>query len=116
MASQFLVVQEPTEIVSGGPAEADRFLVAALWSSEPGTVPVEHVRHWADLLRRRGDDFASHAAACQYWLYEHPAGYLRVPSDLRSENRARQSKTAPPESKAESVETGARPDSSSSTI
>jgi hypothetical protein len=77
MASQFPFALEPAEVLSGSPVEADQFLVAALWNTAPGTLPADHVRHWADVLRGRGDDFASHAAACQYWLYERPAGYVR---------------------------------------
>jgi hypothetical protein len=116
MASHFRFVLQPAEVLSVSPEEADRFLVAALWSSAPGTVPVDHVRHWAEVLRGRGDDFASHAAACQYWLYEHPAGYLRVPSNLRNEHRAPGSKTAPREDEAGPMENGARRDSRSGTI
>jgi hypothetical protein len=66
---------EPSALIVGTPEEADHFLVSALWGPSEGMLPIGSVMHWARLLHDRGDDFASHAAACHYWLYEHYKGY-----------------------------------------
>jgi hypothetical protein len=59
-------VLDPEELLTGSPGQADAYLMNALWKSMSGTLPVEWVVHWRDLLRERGEEFASHTAACQY--------------------------------------------------
>ncbi|MCP3711663.1 hypothetical protein M3I54_32730 [Paraburkholderia sp. CNPSo 3274] len=66
---------EPPVLVNGSPSEADRFLVAVLFGDHEDSLPVQYVLTWVKLLHARGDDFASHAATCHYWLYEHHCGY-----------------------------------------
>ncbi|RQM46509.1 hypothetical protein EHZ19_18495 [Paraburkholderia bannensis] len=66
---------EPLALKSGSPLVADRFLMTYLWGASECLLPPGTVMHWAVLLHERGDDFASHAAACHYWLYEHYQGY-----------------------------------------
>jgi hypothetical protein len=66
---------EPPVLLSGSPREADRYLVAVLFGAHENSVPVRYVLNWVKLLHARGDTFASHAAACHYWLYEHHSGY-----------------------------------------
>lgn len=62
----------PSALTTGSPYEADKFLVTCLWKAgEEDSVPHDTVMYWAMLLRRRGEEFASHASVCQYWLYEH---------------------------------------------
>ncbi|GAB2920853.1 hypothetical protein GCM10027093_69520 [Paraburkholderia jirisanensis] len=68
----------PEELLTGTPRQADAFLMNALWKSTAGALPVEWVVHWRDLLRGRGDEFASHMAACQYWLYARQLDRVRV--------------------------------------
>ena len=63
----------PAALVSGTPIEADRFLVAALWTGEVSPPTISAVAEWAITLHRRGDEFASHASACHYWLFEQMA-------------------------------------------
>ncbi|WP_028207332.1 hypothetical protein [Paraburkholderia nodosa] len=70
---------EPRVLVSGSPGEADRFLVAVLFGTRENLIPVEYVLNWMKLFHERGDDFASRAATCQYWLYEHHRGYIPDP-------------------------------------
>ncbi len=67
--------QEPLALKCGSAAEADQFLMAHLWGASECLLPPGTVMHWAKLLHGRGDEFASHAAACHYWLYEHYKGY-----------------------------------------
>ncbi|WP_234774794.1 hypothetical protein [Paraburkholderia tropica] len=67
--------QEPFPLKFGSPAEADRFLVTYLWGDTECQLSPGLVMHWVWLLHGRGEDFASHAAACHYWLYEHYQGY-----------------------------------------
>jgi hypothetical protein len=67
------LVEPRAIIVAGTPAEIDRYLVATLWTGEEPAPTIRTVTEWADLLRRRGDDFASHASACHYWLFEQMA-------------------------------------------
>lgn len=91
----------PVALVAGYPAEADRFLLAHLWGSTKLCIRTEHVLNWANILGARGEAFASHAAVCHYWLYEHYSGYDHkhpfdaVPGDAardaRSRHRARRS-------------------------
>jgi hypothetical protein len=69
---------EPAVLLSGSVAEADNFLSAVLWKCDSAKVAVGYVSHWASIMRGRGVEFASHAAACQYWLYEQQAGRLRA--------------------------------------
>ena len=69
---------DPEELLTGTPGEADAFLMSALWKSPAGALPAEWVVHWRDLLGERGEDFASHAATCQYWLYERQLDRARV--------------------------------------
>jgi len=65
----------PEVFLLGTPTEVDRFLASRL-SDESGTHPEAHVVvNWIRLLMARGNGFASHAAACHYWLYEHYPGY-----------------------------------------
>ncbi len=63
----------PAVIISGSPGEADRFIVAALWTGEEPTPTINAVTKWASVLRERGVEFASHASACHYWLSEQMA-------------------------------------------
>lgn len=65
----------PAVLLVGAVQEADRFLVEALFGAQEQSVPVQCVLNWARLLHLRGDDFASHAVTCHYWLYEHCPGY-----------------------------------------
>ncbi|GAB7522518.1 hypothetical protein [Paraburkholderia sp. 2C] len=44
---------------------------------------------WVTVLRERGDDFASHAAACSYWLYEHAADFPELLDAWEKEQRVR---------------------------
>ncbi|MDE1141119.1 hypothetical protein WCQ02_20100 [Paraburkholderia tropica] len=67
--------QEPAALKRGSTTEADQFLVTNLWGASESLLPPHTVMHWAKLLHDRGVDFASHAAACHYWLYEHYRGY-----------------------------------------
>ena len=69
---------DPEELLTGTPREGDAFLMNALWKSPTDAPPAEWVVHWRDLLRERGEDFASHVSACQYWLYEQELGRVRV--------------------------------------
>ncbi|WP_069262073.1 hypothetical protein [Paraburkholderia nodosa] len=62
---------EPQVLLDGAPAQADYFLLSTLWGPEGTLIPVFQVLGWMEILRHRGADFASHAAVCQYWLYEH---------------------------------------------
>src|SRR5258705_13998201 len=62
---------EPAILLKGTSKEADRFIVAALWENTGAPVPVAYVANWARILQLRGDEFASHASACHYWLFEH---------------------------------------------
>jgi hypothetical protein len=64
----------PTIIVSGTPAEVDRYLMSTLWAPESSHPSVFEVMAWRQRLHARGDDFSSHEAACYYWLCEHRAG------------------------------------------
>ncbi|CAB3805450.1 hypothetical protein LMG28138_05668 [Pararobbsia alpina] len=66
-------IDVPAIIISGTPAEADRFLVAALWTGEEPVPTISAVTEWTNILHMRGDDFASHASACLYWLFEQKA-------------------------------------------
>jgi hypothetical protein len=82
---------EPLVILTGSPEEADRFLMSALWGDCDTFVSVPRVLGWADVLRQRGSDFASHAAACHYWLYERTAN---VPAVLQAWKRERNARNA----------------------
>ena len=82
---------EPLVILAGSPEEADRFLMSALWGDSDPFVSVLGVLGWADVLRGRGSEFASHAAACHYWLYERTAN---VPSILQAWKRERNARNA----------------------
>src|ERR1700754_3100474 len=82
---------EPLVILTGSPEEADRFLMSALWGDSDTFVSVLGVLGWADVLRGRGSDFASHAAACYYWLYENTAN---VPAILQAWKRERNARNA----------------------
>ncbi|MGF6447070.1 hypothetical protein [Paraburkholderia youngii] len=64
----------PTVIVNGTPIEVDKYLMAALWTADGAHASVMDVAQWRERLRERGDDFASHEAACYYWLCENRAG------------------------------------------
>ena len=66
---------EPAVLVTGSPRQADLFLPEVLFGAHENSIPVPYVLHWVKLLHARGDDFASHAATCHYWLYEHLRGY-----------------------------------------
>lgn len=66
---------EPSVLLNGSPDEADHYLVAVLFGAHENSVPVQYELSWVKLLHARGDDFASHAATCHYWLYEHHQGY-----------------------------------------
>ncbi|MFM0224156.1 hypothetical protein [Paraburkholderia dipogonis] len=55
-------------ITEGTPAEVDSFLLAALWTGKGRAPSVQQVIEWKRFLQQRGDDFASHAIACFYWL------------------------------------------------
>jgi hypothetical protein len=64
----------PAVLQTGTPAEVDEYLVGALWQDHlPSLIPAV-VSGWATLLHRRGLEFASHASACHYWLYEKLSG------------------------------------------
>ncbi|MEX3950889.1 hypothetical protein AB4Y40_24415 [Paraburkholderia sp. EG287B] len=63
-------VMEPEVLLVGAPAQADHFLLSTLWGPGGTRIPVFQVLGWMEILRDRGVDFASHAAVCQYWLYE----------------------------------------------
>jgi hypothetical protein len=80
---------EPLVILTGSPEEADRFLMSALWSDSDTFASVVGVLGWADVLRERGSDFASHAAACHYWLYERTANEPAVLQAWKRERNAR---------------------------
>jgi hypothetical protein len=82
---------EPLVILTGSPEEADRFLMSALWGDSDTFVSVLGVLGWANVLRERGSDFASHAAACHYWLYERAAN---VPAVLLAWKRERNARNA----------------------
>jgi hypothetical protein len=82
---------EPLVILTGSPEEADRFLMSALWGDSDTFVSVPGVLGWADVLRARGSEFASHAAACHYWLHERTAN---VPSILQAWKRERNARNA----------------------
>jgi hypothetical protein len=77
MSTHLSVSLEPAVLLYGSVAEADSFLAAALWHSDSCDVSVEYVQHWASLMRGRGIEFASHASACQYWLYEKQSVRIR---------------------------------------
>jgi hypothetical protein len=80
---------KPLVILTGSPEEADRFLTSALWRDTGMFVSVPGVLGWADVLRERGSDFASHAAACHYWLHEHTENVPAVLQAWRRERNAR---------------------------
>jgi hypothetical protein len=87
MSTHLSISLEPAALLSGSASEADRFLAAALWHSDSRDVSVEYVRHWASILRGRGIEFASHASACQYWLYEKQPGRVRAAPKPSGESR-----------------------------
>ena len=60
----------PPVLQTGNPKEVDDYLVGALWQRRAPEITLAAVSLWATLLRRRGTEFASHASACHYWLYE----------------------------------------------
>jgi hypothetical protein len=60
----------PAVLISGTAAEADHFLVNALWPKEGSIPSVATVIAWQDALQLRGEEFASHVSACRFWLYE----------------------------------------------
>ena len=65
----------PTVIVEGTPTDVDRYLVSALWKTDGAGPSVADVIAWRRCLYERGEDFASHKAACYYWLCEHLPEY-----------------------------------------
>ncbi len=75
MTASLLVEIDPPSLVAGSPPIADQYLVSLLFGEHEATLPVQYVLHWAKILGDRGEDFASHAATCHYWLYEHYRGY-----------------------------------------
>lgn len=77
---------EPLALKSGTALDADRFLMTYLWGASERLLPPRIVMRWAALMHERGEDFASHAAACHYWLYEHYQGYdHKGPSAIQTE-------------------------------
>ena len=60
----------PAIVATGTPKEVDEFLVDALWKTRFGILPTSLVVEWAALLHQRGEEFASHASTCHYWLYD----------------------------------------------
>jgi hypothetical protein len=75
MTASHLIELDPPDLLCGTPEIADRYLVWALFGESEAYLFAWYVLHWADIVQARGDDFASHAAACHYWLYEHCRGY-----------------------------------------
>jgi hypothetical protein len=69
----------PAIIISGSPIEVDRYLVVTLWTGEEPKPSVRTVTEWVNILHERGDDFASHASACHYWLFEQMANKAGKP-------------------------------------
>lgn len=64
----------PAVLILGSPQEVDRYLFSLLRDSSIGPPSLHIVANWIRLLEARGTEFASHAVACHYWLYEyHPA-------------------------------------------
>jgi hypothetical protein len=74
MSTYLTISREPAVLLCGSAADADKFLATALWRSAPPEVCVDYVQHWASIMRERGIEFASHASACEYWLFEHQPG------------------------------------------
>ena len=78
MSTHLSISLEPAVLLFGSAAEADSFLAAVLWHHDSPEISIDYVSHWASIMRRRGIEFASHASACQYWLYEKQPGRVRL--------------------------------------
>lgn len=56
----------PFEFVTGTPDEAERLLSFFLWESPSSMIPPHYVvAEWANVLARRGAEFADLVAMCQ---------------------------------------------------
>jgi hypothetical protein len=82
-------VDVPPVIRTGSPGAVDRYLRSALWRAGGNSLPLLDVIEWTNVLRVRGDDFASHVSACHFWLYERSSSVRLLLSAWRLERRAR---------------------------
>ncbi|MBI0325782.1 hypothetical protein [Burkholderia plantarii] len=65
----------PDILMTGTPDAVDTYLVRRFREGGPDAPAPHMVVNWLRVLKTRGEPFASHVAACHYWLYEHRRGY-----------------------------------------